>query len=149
MALADPTPATPTFCDESTAAYAAEPTMSVGGEQDAGNADVLFSRLTAAMRTTAGDVVVDLSGVEFLGVASVRALLLARGELASDSRSLILRDPSTSAQLTLDLCGVTTHDSLTEPTRSVITGAARAAARRAWAAGTTPPAASAPAQRTS
>ena len=53
-----------------------------------------------------GDVVVDLSEVDFMDVSTISVLVRARTMLATRSRSLTLRAPSNRAARILDLCGV-------------------------------------------
>ncbi len=64
--------------------------------------------LSVAMDETIGgggsDLVVDLSGVEFMGAETVGAILSARNALIGRSRSLSLRAPSASARRVLDAC---------------------------------------------
>ena len=55
------------------------------------------------------DLVLDLSGVEFMDAATVRLIIRAREFLRLRSRSLTLRSPSTHARRVLDLCGLDDH----------------------------------------
>lgn len=96
------------------------------GEHDAATVDELSELLAEAIALAKTDVIVDLSGVEFMGAAPVGALFGARYLLEQDARALVLRSPSKSAQLILELCGV---DSALKPARDhrdVIAHAARA-----------------------
>jgi anti-anti-sigma factor len=65
--------------------------------------------VTMARAITLGDaeLVVDLSGVEFMGAATVGVLIRSRALLRTRSRSLVLRSPSRSARHLLDLCDLT------------------------------------------
>lgn len=76
------------------------------GEHDAFTTGALSETIAAATARGEGDLVVDLSGVEFMSVATVRVLLQARELLRLQSRSVVLRSPSTCAQRVLDLCGI-------------------------------------------
>lgn len=76
------------------------------GEHDAFTAGALSETIAAATAGGKGDLVVDLSGVEFMAVATVGVILKARELLQRQSRSLVLRSPSTCAIRVLDLCGV-------------------------------------------
>jgi anti-anti-sigma factor len=78
----------------------------VMGEHDAATVAELSLVLSKAIAGTRSDVIVDLSGVEFMGVAPVAVLLRAQGFLERRGRSLALRAPSESAEFTLDRCGV-------------------------------------------
>ncbi len=80
------------------------------GEHDAATADALTATLARAGSAGAAglDLVVDMSGVEFLGAATVGVLLDARRRLALQSRSMTLRAPSTIASRVLGLCSVPT-----------------------------------------
>jgi len=76
------------------------------GEHDIATMAELSDTLTRAMAQDDGDVVVDLSGVDFMGAATVGVILRTRACLRLRSRSLTLRAPSMRAQRVLDLCGV-------------------------------------------
>lgn len=76
------------------------------GEHDIASAPALSDTLTRAIALDEGDVVLDLSGVAFMGAATVGVILRARAGLRLRSRSLALRDPSVRARRVLDLCGV-------------------------------------------
>jgi hypothetical protein len=52
------------------------------------------------------DVVVDLSGVRFMGAETVGAIVAARNALLLQSRSLTLRSPSTWARRVIELFGM-------------------------------------------
>ena len=53
-----------------------------------------------------GDVVLDLSGVQFMGAATIDVIVRAKDALDLRSRVLTLRSPSVSAQRVVDLCGL-------------------------------------------
>jgi anti-anti-sigma factor len=69
------------------------------------NSDALSEAIARAMATGDGDLVVDLQGVEFMAVATVRVILDAQQQLRRHSRAVVLRSPSACAQRALDLCG--------------------------------------------
>ncbi len=76
------------------------------GEHDAATVDDLSRLLAEAIALTRSAVIVDLSGVEFMGAATIGALMRARNFLEARSRRLVLRAPSASARRTLELCGI-------------------------------------------
>lgn len=81
------------------------PVVWLRGEHDAFTAAELSEALELALASDHGDVVVDLSGVEFMGTATVAVIMRARECLFQGSRSLAVRSPSSRAQRVLDLCG--------------------------------------------
>lgn len=62
----------------------------------------------------AGDVIVDLSRIEFMGVAAVRMLLEVRKRCERSGGRLVLRSPSPPARRVLDLCGIAWTDGYTD-----------------------------------
>lgn len=92
------------------------------GEHDGATLDELSKSLAEAIALTRSAVIVDLSGVEFMGAATIGALMRARHFLEARSRRLVLRAPSVSAQRILDVCGI----DLIGADGVVILGAARA-----------------------
>lgn len=99
----------------------------LNGELDSATTDELAALLADSIALTRSDVIVDLSGVDFMGAAPVGVLMRARDFLERHSRTLVLRAPSPSAKLVLDLCGI----AMPAPERAdgvVIHGAARALA---------------------
>ena len=89
------------------------------GEQDASTAAGLAEMLAGAAAVGEGDVVVDLSEVQFMDVAIVKVLVRCQELLQSQSRQLLLRAPSRSAQRLLGMCGVL---GLVEPGPAVVAG---------------------------
>lgn len=78
------------------------------GEQDLSTAPALDSALRHVSAGGAADLVVDLSGVEFMDAAIVAVLFRARDQLRQRARDLDLRDPSPFARRILAVCeGVT------------------------------------------
>jgi anti-anti-sigma factor len=74
------------------------------GQHDIATVSVVSETLSRAIALDDGPVVVDLSGVQFMGAATVGVLLRAREYLRRQSRALVLRSPSASAQRVLELC---------------------------------------------
>lgn len=83
----------------------AERVVCLRGEFDAFNAGALSATIAQAMALGEGDLVVDLSGVEFMSVTTVGVLCHAGALLRLQSRSLVLRAPSKCAKRVLELCG--------------------------------------------
>jgi anti-anti-sigma factor len=75
------------------------------GEHDMFTAAALSDILDRAIALDR-DVMVDLSGVEFMAAATVGVILGARESLRLRSRSLALRSPSRCARRVLELCGL-------------------------------------------
>jgi anti-anti-sigma factor len=76
------------------------------GEHDMVTVSKLARTLAWAVALDDADVVVDLSGVWFMGAETVGAIIDARNALLVRSRSLTLRSPSTSARRVIELCGL-------------------------------------------
>jgi anti-anti-sigma factor len=68
--------------------------------------DELWERLARAFALDDADVVLDLSGVQFMGAATIDVIVRAKDALDLRSRVLTLRSPSESAQRVVDLCGL-------------------------------------------
>ena len=76
------------------------------GEHDRSTMSALSDTITRAIALDDADLVVDLSGVEFMDGGTVGTLVGARTFLWKQSRSLHLMSPSPCAERVLDLCGV-------------------------------------------
>jgi len=76
------------------------------GEHDRSTVSALSETLAQAIALDDTELVVDLSGVEFMDAGTVNALVLARDWLREQSRSMQLVFPSSGARRILDLCGV-------------------------------------------
>jgi anti-sigma B factor antagonist len=76
------------------------------GEHDASTVPALWETIDGAIARDDADLVVDLSGVEFMGSATVGVIIRARELLRPRSRSLTVRCPSRCAQRVLDLYGL-------------------------------------------
>lgn len=79
----------------------------LSGEYDIATVDQVSDIMARAMALDAGDLVIDLSGVKFMDMATVGLLVRTRARLSNQSRSLALRAPSPSARRILGLCGFT------------------------------------------
>ena len=77
------------------------------GEHDASTVDGLWEIVARAIDFDDADVVIDLSGVEFMGSATVGVVNRARDCLRARSRSLTLRAPSRCARRLLGLYNLT------------------------------------------
>ncbi len=75
------------------------------GEHDIATVPALTGALKRAISADDTDLVVDLSGVTFIGVAPIEALIRSLERLRLQSRTLSVRSPSTFARRVLDLCG--------------------------------------------
>ncbi len=80
--------------------------VSLRGEHDITTVDDLAAAIAREIAQGDSDVIVDLSGVEFLTAATIGAIVRARHLLQSRSRALVVRAPSRCAQRVLDICGL-------------------------------------------
>ena len=87
----------------------------VRGEHDMATAQVLAEAMARAVTLDDTDVVVDLSGVDFMDASTVGAIIRTRNLLSTRSRSLHVRAPSTRARRLLEVCHLA---DLVEPDRS-------------------------------
>jgi anti-anti-sigma factor len=76
------------------------------GEHDLSTVAALSEAMAGAFALDDAEVVIDLSGVEFMGAATVGVIVRAGEFLRLRSRCLVLRSPSTCARRILDLCGL-------------------------------------------
>ena len=74
---------------------------------EASSAQLLIDSMSAMIEWSVGDVVVDLTEVEFIDIASVRVLDEARQLLWREGRYLRFRSPSRLAAMVLGLFGLT------------------------------------------
>lgn len=77
------------------------------GEHDIATVFVLTDTLERAISADDADLIVDLSGVTFIGSATIDVLMHVRNILQAQARSLTLRSPSRCARRVLELCGLT------------------------------------------
>jgi anti-anti-sigma factor len=80
--------------------------VSLCGEHDIATLAELSEAMARGIALDHADVVVDLSGVEFMGAATVTVIVRARDFLRTHSRGLTVRSPSRCAQRLLDVCGL-------------------------------------------
>lgn len=76
------------------------------GEHDASTSAGLSDTIVSAMALEDANLVVDLSGVQFMNTATLGVIVEARVHLSLRSRSLAVRAPSRCARRLLDLCGL-------------------------------------------
>lgn len=76
------------------------------GEHDVSTVSEVADALASAIARDDNDVLVDLSGVEFMDAATVGVVLRASAILRTKSRSLHLQAPSRCARRMIDLCGI-------------------------------------------
>ena len=87
----------------------------VRGEHDMATAQVLAGAMARAVSLDDADVVVDLSGVDFMDASTLGAIIRTRDLLSTRSRSLHVRAPSPPARRLLQECHLA---DLVEPDRS-------------------------------
>ena len=98
--------------------------VSLHGEQDMSTATDIAEALAAAGAAGHGDVVVDLSDVQFLDSTVITVLAREQHALRRQDRALMLRSPSRFARRLLDVCG------LIGPTDTPVAASGGATARR-------------------
>lgn len=81
------------------------PEVQVRGEVDVSNADALQDQLLA-LATRGSDVVVDLSGVEFMGVAGLEALCSVARRFGESDDHLLMRSPPAVTRRVIDVLGL-------------------------------------------
>ena len=77
------------------------------GEYDISTVTALSQTMARTVANEGGDLVVDLSGVQFMDAATIGVLIRTRNEMRLQLRSLTLRSPSPFEQRILGLCGLT------------------------------------------
>jgi anti-anti-sigma factor len=80
--------------------------VSLGGEHDVSTAADLADTLSRAREMGDGDVVIDLSKLQFMDAAIARELARCQYALGLHSRALMLRAPSKFARRLLGVCGL-------------------------------------------
>jgi anti-anti-sigma factor len=95
------------------------------GDHDLSTVTELSATMARAITLGDGDLVVDLSRVEFMSAATVSVIVRARELLGARDRSLAVRTPSRCARRVLELCDLS---DLIDPrfADSSVTGAADA-----------------------
>ncbi len=81
------------------------PEVQVRGEIDVSNAAVLRDQLLA-LGTGGSDVVVDLSGVDFMGVAGLDALCSVARRFGESDDHLLVRSPPAVTRRVIDVLGL-------------------------------------------
>jgi len=76
------------------------------GDHDASTVPIVAAALASAVACEKANLVVDLSGVQFINAATVRVITAAGDFLVAQSRTFSLRAPNRSAQRILDICGL-------------------------------------------
>src|SRR5690242_9481530 len=79
-------------------------TVWLRGEHDRTTEATFSPMIERALRADNGNVVVDLSEVEFMGAGTVGVITRTQAFLHDASRSLMLRAPSSCVRRLLDLC---------------------------------------------
>lgn len=77
------------------------------GEHDISTVKALSAIIDRAITFNSSDLILDLSEVSFMDVATVEVIVRAREYLDLRARSLVLRSPPRCARLVLELCGLT------------------------------------------
>lgn len=80
--------------------------VALQGEVDVATVAAVEDTLARISADGEGDVVVDLSRIEFMDTAALRAVLAAKAALAGDGRQLTLRSPSRIAGRLLGVFGL-------------------------------------------
>jgi anti-sigma B factor antagonist len=80
--------------------------IAINGEVDVAAVPALERALEAAIETTSGGFMVDLSGVEFMDSSGLLAMLNARGLLAREKRALAVVCPPGPVRHLLQVAGV-------------------------------------------
>lgn len=88
------------------------------GDLDLSGEIELSMRLASAIDFDDAGLVVDLSGVTFMGASAVGVIVRARDFLQHRNQSLAVRDPSRCARRILAICGL---DGLIEPSAELLT----------------------------
>ena len=105
--------------------------VSVHGDHDTTTSAALSLTLLDAARLDGGDLVVDLSCVEFMDASIVSTLVAVRDHLAVASCTLSVRNPSPRARRVLELCGL---EGLIDAPAEVERPVGPAGALRTWVA---------------
>ena len=76
------------------------------GDHDLSTTDTLSKTLMRAVAIDDGDLIVDLSEVDFMDASTINVLVKMRALLRHQLQFLFLRFPSAMARRVLDLCGI-------------------------------------------
>jgi anti-sigma B factor antagonist len=89
--------------------------VSLCGEYDCSTVPALSATLARVIANDHADLVLDLSGVQFMDAATVGVIVRAREFLAARSRCLTLRTPSRFALRVLQSCGIDCRHDVARP----------------------------------
>jgi anti-sigma B factor antagonist len=78
--------------------------LSLSGDFDQVERDRLIAALDA--QATPRELVIEMSGVDFIGSAGLSALIHAARRLGAVDRRVVLLDPPASVMRMLDICGI-------------------------------------------
>jgi anti-anti-sigma factor len=78
--------------------------VSLCGEHDLATAHSLAAAIATAAAVDDTDLVLDLSGVQFMDSTTIVAILRGKSLLATRGRTVTVRDPSRPARYVLGLC---------------------------------------------
>jgi anti-sigma B factor antagonist len=79
----------------------------LGGEHDLSSAEELTQAIATAVESGRSDVVIDLSGVEFMDSTTIDQILAARIRLGEQGRKARVRAPLHAARYLLEICDLT------------------------------------------
>jgi anti-sigma B factor antagonist len=82
-------------------------TIRIDGEIDMNTVDVFADAAQQALRLSPLRLVVDVSGIDFLGVAGLRVLLQMREQAEAAATDLVLLEPSPNVRYMMDVTGTT------------------------------------------
>jgi anti-sigma B factor antagonist len=82
--------------------------LRVAGEIDASTVGELVARLTP-LPGEAEDIILELSGVQFIDSSGLRALIEVHRQASDAGRRLVLNDPSAIVNRLLDISGLTSY----------------------------------------
>lgn len=90
-------------------------TIQASGEIDMSTVDVFADAAQEALQLSPLRLVVDLSGVGFLGVAGLRVLLWMQQQAEAAATDLVLLEPSPSVRYMMDVTGTAGQFRLLDP----------------------------------
>jgi anti-sigma B factor antagonist len=82
-------------------------TLRLVGEVDLATCQALVTAIDAAIDHSAGDVILECSGITFFGAVGVDALVRAHNDLDGSQRRIIVRNPSSVVRRLLDIAQLT------------------------------------------
>lgn len=81
--------------------------VALGGEHDLASATDLSEAIARAVAVDHADVAIDLSGVQYMGAATLTIILRTRQWLHEHARRMVVRSPSPIARRVLEMCELT------------------------------------------